>query len=169
MIGSDKAIAYINDLVQQNKMNEFVLCGGQDGLNFWKYIMAKKNIDGLYFIPIFSIKFLFRTCSYLVNKNTARYILKKQQQNFEVADAWHEIFKNSNISFAYLNLFNHPEDLSNSHIENERAIFYMDENNFFKRIYKQGIFWKIYNRIRNDLSKWVLILKGYKQIHKDKP
>ena len=115
------------------------------------------------------MKFLFRTCSYIVNKKTARYIIKKQKKKLEIADAWYEIFEKSNISLSYLNLLNHPEDLSNSHIENERADFYMNEKNFFKRIYKQGVFWKIYNRIRNDISRWVLILKGYKQIHKDKP
>lgn len=168
VIGCDKDITHINSLVMSNKINDFVLCGGQNGLNFWKYIMAKKNTDNLYFLPIFSMRFLFRTCSYIVNKKTARYIIKKQKKNLEIADAWYEIFKNSNISLSYLNLFNHPEDLSNSHIENERADFYMNEKNFFKRIYKQGIFWKIYNRIKNDFSKWVLILKGYKQIHKDK-
>lgn len=169
VIGNDKDITYINSLVKNSKINDFVLCGGQDGLNFWKYIMAKKNIDNLYFLPIFSMKFLFRTCSYIVNKKTARYIIKKQKKKLEIADAWYEIFEKSNISLSYLNLLNHPEDLSNSHIENERADFYMNEKNFFKRIYKQGVFWKIYNRIRNDISRWVLILKGYKQIHKDKP
>ena len=169
VIGCDKDITYIMSLVTNNKINDFVLCGGQDGLNFLKYIMAKKNIDNLYFLPIFSMKFLFRTCSYIVNKKTARYIIKKQKKKLEIADAWYEIFKKSNISLSYLNLLNHPEDLSNSHIENERSRFYMVEKNFFKRIYKQGLFWKIYNRLRNDIYRWILILKGYKQIHKDKP
>ena len=168
VIGNDENISYIESLIEQLNPNGLILCGGQEGLNFWKYILGKNILENFYKIPVFSIKFLFRTCSYVVDKKTAKYILKRQQQNFEVADAWYTIFKDSNIPFLYLDLFKHPEDLSNSHIENERANFYMEEMNFFKRIYKQGVFWKIYNRIRNDLFRWVLILKGHKQIHKQR-
>lgn len=168
VIGNDEYISYLENLIKNFNPSGLILCGGQDGFNFWKYILGKVFFENIYKVPVFSIKFIFRTCSYVVDKNTARYILERQQQNFEVADAWYTIFKNSNIPFLYLDLFKHPEDLSNSHIENERALFYMNEKNFFKRIYKQGVFWKIYNRIRNDISRWVLILKGYKQIHKDK-
>ena len=81
IIGSDEDIEYILGLIEKNKLNDFVLCGGQDGLNYWKYIMAKKNYDDLYVLPIFSIKLLFRTCSYIVIRITARYILQKQNNN----------------------------------------------------------------------------------------
>lgn len=167
VIGDDKDLNFIIGLVYKNGINGVLALRSQKGFGYEKYIMAKHHND-FYRLPSFSVRFIYGTCAYIVNRYSARIILESHRINFEIADIWSNII-NKNIDFYYLDLFIHPEDLTTSHIESERAIFYTKEKNFFKRIYKQGLFWKIYNRLRNDIYRWILILKGYKQIHKDKP
>ncbi|ENX56510.1 MULTISPECIES: glycosyltransferase family 25 protein [Acinetobacter] len=165
--GCDEDIRKLNSMIENSFINEFMLCGGQDGLYFEKYIIGKELESNIFYIPKFSMKFLFRTCCYIVNRKLAKFILDKHKHGFEVADAWYNLFKDYNVDFLYSALLQHPKDLKNSHIEMERKVFYLKEKNFFKRIYKQGVFWKVYNRIRNDIYRWSLLLKGYKQIHKE--
>lgn len=167
VIGTDQDIFNLENLINGRQLQGVICLRDQSDFGFSKYIYGKKN-KKVHELSRFSIKFIYGTCSYALDRNAARHLLKRQKQKIEVADAWYAIFRNSDIPFLYLNLFKHPEDLSNSHIENERIIFHINENNFFKRIYKEGVFWKISNRVRNDMNRWILILKGYKQIHRQK-
>lgn len=167
IIGEDESINFIENILIKNKLDGVVLCGGQIPLQIEKYKLYKHIKESIFIVPNFSKKFFFGTCCYVINKKIADFIINYQLNNFTKADCWNEILGDS-IKLYYMDVLQHPFEMNNSHIENERALFYMNENNFFKRIYKQGIFWKIYNRIRNDIWRWVLIFKGYKQIHKDK-
>ncbi|MDY6459282.1 glycosyltransferase family 25 protein [Acinetobacter faecalis] len=147
------------------KSKGIYLLRDQNGFGFEKYIFGKK-ISDYYKIPKLSINFMFGSCAYIIDRESAKMILDYHSKDIQLTDAWLKIIESTKINFYYSPVFIHPEDLSVSHIENERAHFYTNEKNFFKRVYKQGIFWKLANRIRNDLCSWMLILKGYKRIHK---
>ncbi|MDH0970465.1 glycosyltransferase family 25 protein [Acinetobacter johnsonii] len=162
ILGEDKDIDYLKSLMKKIDFSGVLLCGGQDGLNYWKYVLAKKDIDEVYHISKFSIKFLSRTCCYVVSRDFAEYLLKFHEKNLSLADDWYKILRKTSYSFLYLDILSHPIDLSNSHIESERSKFY--EKSSFKRILEQGIFWKVYNRIRNDTVAFLLMLLGFKKI-----
>lgn len=164
VVGCDQDIILLENLVSILPENTLMLCGGQEGLSFDRYILGKEIGNNIFSIPRFSTKFLSRTCCYIVDKKTAEKILMSHDGNLKVADHWYDIFKDNNINFLFLNLFKHPIDLKNSHIECEREYFY--ENIFWKRVFKQGFFWKIFNRLRNDIYLLVLFFMGYKRVKK---
>jgi len=168
VIGGDEDIEKIYKLILENNLDGVLLLRDQNKFGFEKYIIGKEH-KSYYKLPFFSTRFVYGTCAYIVNRKSAQLILNYHQQSFDIADIWSNIVKEKFLDFYYFPILIHPEDCTHSHIENERAIFYINEKNLFKRIYKQGIFLKIYNRIRNDIYRWILMLKGYKQIHKDKP
>ncbi len=167
IIGKDEAINFIENTLIKHKLDGIVLCGGQIPLHIEKYKLYKNIRESIFIVPNFSKKFFFGTCCYVINKHIAKFIIHYQLNNFTKADCWNELLGVS-INLYYMDILKHPFEMNNSHIENERTNFYIDEPNFLKRVYKQGVFWKVYNRIRNDIYRWVLILKGYKQIHQDK-
>lgn len=172
VIGCDMDIS--NALSILSKVKNFdglFLLGGQEGIYYEKYILGKKlsqeNIpQDIYAIPEFSSKFLFRTCCYIVSRNFAKHILNFHSKNFNVADAWSAILRNTQFSFYYCSVFKHPLELTESHIERERSK--PNEPNFLKRIIKQGIFWKIKNRLNNDFIRLSLKILGYKQVFMDR-
>lgn len=172
VIGSDADITEtLKILSEEKKFNGLFLLGGQEGIQYEKYILGKKlnqkNIPReIYEIPKFSSKFLFRTCCYIVSREFAEHILNFHRENFNVADAWFEILNNTEFYFYYSSIFKHPLDLSNSHIEKERSKD--NEPNFFKRVIRQGVFWKIKNRLKNDFQRSYLIFLGYENIFKDR-
>lgn len=172
VIGSDTDITETLKIIsRENKFNGLFLLGGQEGIHYEKYILGKKlnqnNMrQNIYEIPEFSSKFLFRTCSYIVSRKLAEHILDFHKENFNIADAWFEILNNTEFSLYYTNIFKHPLDLSESHIENERSKY--NEPNFLKRVIRQGIFWKIKNRLKNDFHRIQLIFLGYENVFKDR-
>jgi len=167
IFGIDESIQFIEKIIIENKLDGVVLCGGQIPLQIEKYKLYKHIRESIFIVPKFSKKFFFGTCCYIVNKQVAKSIIEYQLNNFTKADCWDEIL-GTHIDLYYIDVLQHPFEMNKSHIEKERTILYINEPNFFKRIYKQGVFWKIYNRIRNDVFRWVLILKGHKQIHKQR-
>jgi len=168
VIGTDADICKIENEFSNKSLNGVVLCGGQIACDAEKYRLYKNIDDEIFIIAEFSKKFFYGTCCYLVNRWIAKTIIAFQKNSITKADCWNEIL-GRDINLYYVNILQHPVFMGNSHIESERSFFYTKEKRFFKRIYKQGLFWKIHNRLRNDIYRWVLILKGYKQIHKDKP
>lgn len=167
IVGDDKSIEFIKNIIIKNKLNGVILCGGQIPLNVEKYKLCKHIKESLFIIPEFSKKFFFGTCCYVINRKTAEIIIAYQLRRITKADCWGDILKN-HVNLYYIDILKHPCNIGDSHIEKERSEFYIFEPSFLKRIYKQGILWKISNRIRNDIYRWILILKGYRQIHKDK-
>lgn len=164
--GQDKDIEKLTVFFSNTNLRGVFLLRDQNNFGYEKYIFGKKRSD-FYEIPKFSIKFMFGACSYIVDRESARAILSHHDLNFEIADLWYKILDNSKTNFYYSPIFIHPKDLSDSNIEDERANFYINEKNFFKRVYKQGVFWKISNRINNDFCSFILFFKGYKHIHRD--
>lgn len=161
--GGDEDILKVEEITKILPENSIVILGGQQGLGFNKYIYGKTYINkNLYKISNFSMKFISRSCCYLVDKKSAATIVEKLENNLEIIDHWHKIFRQSNVKFYYYPLFEHPIELSSSNIEQERAVFYIDS--FWKRIKRDGVFKKIFNRIFNDIGVIYSIFKGYKKI-----
>lgn len=167
IIGEDESIKIIKSIILKNRIDGVVLCGGQIPLNVEKYKLCKCINESLFIIPEFSKKFFFGTCCYVINRKVAKVIIDYQSKKITKADCWDEILGKF-INLYYVDMLQHPYNINNSHIEKERSELYIFEPNFLKRVYKQGIFLKIFNRIRNDLYRWFLLLKGYRQIHKGK-
>lgn len=165
VIGSDQDIILLENIVDTLPKNSLVLCGGQEGLNFDKYILGKKFKNNIFIVPKFSTKFLSRTCCYVVDQEAANNIIISHEVDLKVADHWYVIFRRSNINFLFFNLLKHPFDLHGSHIECEREYFY--DKSFWKRVFQQGLLWKIFNRLRNDVLLICLLLVGYKRVRRE--
>lgn len=100
------------------------ILGGQDGLlceeRFILSPFSIKNTE-LRKVILWTERWLFRTCCYLINKKTAESILKLLDTKSFIIDDWRFISKNSNVtSIYYSKIFSHPLDLSDSLIEKER-------------------------------------------------
>ncbi|EPR5449800.1 glycosyltransferase family 25 protein [Yersinia enterocolitica] len=127
-------IKFDNNLVSfLEKINKMTLSdeviihlGGQDGLSSYNRLFFKKNefinnfkIDT---VRSFCLRWLYRTCGYIVNRNAAKKLLQVHNTNTFVADDWSYIRKKTNIKNIYfINLVTHPIDLSSSSIEAERT------------------------------------------------
>lgn len=165
VIGNDNNIMQIENIIQSEKPNGLVLFGGQEGLpnDYWKYILAKKT-NSLYLISAFSKQFLIRAHCYLINRDTAKKLIESHMQEFHVADHWGELLKE--INMYYIDLIKHPEDLSNSNIEQERYSVYSIQHELFKKNYIKGFFIKALNRFFNELKRILFIMIGYERIRK---
>lgn len=165
IIGSDETIDKLEYFFKQYKFEGVCICSSQDMHGKQKYILAKPiNNSSVYCISTFSIEFFYQTSAYLISREAAKLIISKQENFMHYADAWSFFMESSNLYFLYTKQFEHPVDVAlDSNIESERSVFRLDEN-FFKRILEQGIFWKVYNRIRNDTVAFFLMLLGFKKI-----
>lgn len=105
--------------------NGVLILGGQEGLKSQHLIFkikSKKYFNHpFYLIPSFFHKWVYRTCGYAINKESAKKILDLKTKKNIVADDWSYIFKKTSLDKMYFtHLVVHPEDLSDSSIHNER-------------------------------------------------
>jgi glycosyl transferase family 25 len=165
ILGEDETIDKLECFFKQYKFEGVCICSSQDMHGKQKYILAKPvNNSNVYCISAFSIEFFYQTSAYLISREAAKLIIWKQEHFMHYADAWSFFMESSNLEFLYTKEFKHPVDVAlDSNIESERSVFRLDEN-FFKRVLEQGVFWKVYNRIRNDIISFILILLGFKRI-----
>lgn len=118
-------VNYLNKINSIKSNNEYVIhLGGQDGLSTKRRIIFKK--DNMYdllkakTVFSFTLRWLYRTCGYLINRSAAKELMKVHQFSF-VADDWCFVKNKSKIDkIYYVDLIKHPIDLSNSSIEHER-------------------------------------------------
>ncbi|MGI9915860.1 glycosyltransferase family 25 protein [Vibrio owensii] len=105
----------------KNSCDVFIL-GGQDGLkSFNRVVLTGSGIYKSVFKP--TIRFVYRTCSYMVNRKTAKEILSIMNETPFFADDWCLLLKKTNIQgLKFARWFSHPLDISNSTIESERKI-----------------------------------------------
>ncbi|MFB2649031.1 glycosyltransferase family 25 protein [Shewanella mangrovisoli] len=101
------------------------ILGGQEGLKSRRliYKAAYQEYNGVLFYSVPSIchRWVYRTCGYIINKNSAKKVLQLKSNLNIVADDWSFIFKRAPLENMYLtNLVVHPESLSDSSIEQER-------------------------------------------------
>ncbi|MBD1558467.1 glycosyltransferase family 25 protein [Vibrio sp. S9_S30] len=100
------------------------ILGGQDGLSCEeRFVLSPFQIESTQFkkIILWTERWVFRTCCYLINRKVALSILKLLESKSFIIDDWRFIAKNSNVKGIYYSkIFSHPLDLSCSLIEKER-------------------------------------------------
>jgi glycosyl transferase family 25 len=99
--------------------------GGQEGIAQANRVLRLKK-DGpeklamkRVFMP--TVRWLYRTCGYLINRKAAEALIRAHNEHSFVADDWSFVLKKSGINgISYYDAVIHPLDLSNSTIEAER-------------------------------------------------
>ncbi|NWK72818.1 glycosyltransferase family 25 protein [Acinetobacter sp. SwsAc6] len=165
VVGSDSDILLLENIFSNIDLQGIFILRDQSNFGFEKYIFGRK-LKFFYEIPEFSVKFIFGACSYVVDRETAKALVDYHSKTLDIADLWYKINKKINKKIYYYPLFIHPEDLSDSNIEEERSKFFNNKI-FVKRLLDQRIFGKVFNRFRNDFYRFFLVFNGYRQIHKD--
>lgn len=97
-----------------------VVLGGQQGMKNAKYLSGHLQDDNFWEIPAQSLPFLTRACCYALNRKSAKKLLESQNSCLRRSDIW-EYYSGLGIKFFYSNIFKHPIDLKNSHLEAERG------------------------------------------------
>ncbi|MBE0472208.1 MAG: glycosyltransferase family 25 protein [Methyloprofundus sp.] len=124
ILGSDKDIENIFNLISSLDQYALLICGGQEGTRSTRYVVGKEiNNDGLWKISSFSYPYILRTCCYVVTRASAEQILNRQKEMLVLADDWSYFFKDTISHIFYSGHLSHPVDLSNSHIEIDRKNF----------------------------------------------
>jgi len=122
VLGDDASLRRIDDIARGLAENSLLICGGQDGLKKRKYLLGKSALDrDVFRLTLFSHKYVFRACCYVVTQTTAKIILQKHSREVVLADNWGYFFPEKEVSIYFSNLLKHPVDLSDSHIEKDRA------------------------------------------------
>ena len=97
--------------------------GGQEGLpGRWKIHgtkVAAQNVD-VWRLALPSLRWLWRTCGYIVNRDMAKLVIASQEADLTLADSWTAFTREVTPNVYYTNLVNHPLDLAQSVIETER-------------------------------------------------
>lgn len=164
VIGEDKDIEKIFNISQKLDQHSLFICGAQDGLSSRKYQFGKRSSldDNLYEVCKFSYQHVFRTCCYIITKQSAKEILDYHKKCLTLADKWDEFFKDSDTKIYYSNILAHPEDLANSHIEADREKF--KNKTFLEKIFSFSIFNRICTKLYNEIYSKLLKLIGFKNI-----
>lgn len=154
VLGTPLSIRSVKSIAD-NPENEhiFLFCGGLEGMRNRRFVYGKYDeTRKCSKVSIFSVQFLYRTCSYLISRSAAEHILARQFEHFSRADDWSFLLRGYANVF-YNGDFSHPEDLSNSHIENQRKKL---KKSFFKQVFSDGIL----RTLNKNLSKAVLLCFG---------
>ena len=106
-----KLCSYIQDEAS------IVHCGGMEGMKFDKYFKIRRLITASG-ITKFEAKVLYRACSYLVTRESAR-ILNEYLSEMPpvVADNWFDLKRTTGVTIKIENFFKHPLGLDDSSIE----------------------------------------------------
>ena len=118
VIGDDKLLEQAALLRHIIPTNALLILGCQDGLTVrWLYGKLIKN--STYKIFKFFSRYLYRSCAYLVSKESAKFILNKHNKNTSLADDFSYLI-HQNLYFS--NVFAHPIERKSSNIESERLM-----------------------------------------------
>lgn len=161
IIGCDSDIDIAMQAISTLKQSDFLLLGGQQGLAKRFQLGKKDTSNGLMRVSGFSKKFVARTCCYVVSRVTAQHILDYQSKQLSLADKWDVFFKNTDVNFYFKDVFEHPLDLKNSHIEAERRSL---DKSFLRKLFSVEGPIKIYNKIYFNIMAIVLKVIGFKEL-----
>jgi GR25 family glycosyltransferase involved in LPS biosynthesis len=152
--------AILNNVIPDNVL--FML-GGQDGLwtkDFIVFSKRKKIILGDHVLKktLDSAPYIYRTCSYVINKKIANKLIELFSAQFFVADEW-MYFSEKKIfnDIYYIDLIRHPIDLSASHIETDRI----------ERDKKTTVRISLFSKVKGFFRLWTLkmfILKWFRHL-----
>lgn len=161
IIGCDSDIDIAMQAISTLRQSDFLLLGGQQGLNKRLQLGKKDTSNGLMRVSGFSKKFVTRACCYVVSRATAQHILDCQNKQFNLADKWDVFFKNTDVNIYFKDVFEHPLDLKNSHIEAERRSL---DKSFVRKLFSVEGPIKIYNKIYFNIMAIVLKVIGFKEL-----
>lgn len=163
IIGNDQSLKKISRLAETLTQNSLLICGGQEGLISRRYQLGKLALNGnAYRLARFSYQHILRTCCYVVTRKTAKIILDESKRNITLADSWDRHFKGKPVDIYFSNQLSHPEDLSDSHIEKDRALF--KKNNFLDKVMSFGLFERIFRKLKNEIIVIFFRLNGYTRL-----
>lgn len=118
---------FINKITKTEVGRPMVIhLGGQEGILCRKRVLKKVDQEfkklGLYKVNKYTLRWLYRTCGYILNIEAAKELHELHRSFSFVADDWGFILKNTNIKVVnFFDCVTHPTDLSDSSIESERA------------------------------------------------
>ncbi|GAA3569146.1 glycosyltransferase family 25 protein [Marinobacter xestospongiae] len=163
IIGTDEDLNATLALLPELPENGVLICGGQEGMPARKFLFGKATeTPGLFRLARYSHAYVFRTCCYAVTRSSARRILDAHAEHLKLADAWGSFFRHTNIDIYFANLLAHPEDLDNSHLEQERTLFHTAGS-----ARKPSVLSWLAHRLQRLKRKWGALmcrLKGYQQL-----
>jgi len=140
ILGNDSDIKKAVEFTITLPHTGIALLGGLQGLKNKKYIYGKLSKDtencSAYKIHNACKVFLARTCCYLITRDAAQKIIKKQECKLVRADQWDTLLKDIKEIY-YLDLFSHPTNLACSHIEKDRKKM---QRTFFDRFFSDGLY-----------------------------
>lgn len=116
----------INDI--NKKKPDLYIIGGQEGINFTNFFVGKKtkSYASLDLYKSFNSEdYVTRACSYILNRDVAKNLIKINKQLIYVADDWKSFKRLGAFQDLYLtkpSIFCHPLSLENSHLEQSRKI-----------------------------------------------
>ena len=124
---NEELISFLHKINSITSSSDDILIhlGGQDGLKSQNRLFFKENLIlndiKINIVRPFCLRWLYRTCGYVINRRAAEKLLKTHNNYTFVADDWGYICKKSKIKNIFFNnLVIHPIDLSTSSIEAER-------------------------------------------------
>jgi glycosyl transferase family 25 len=154
LIGNDsdfeRSFSLVNQLENLNTGGLLIL-GGQQGLKNSAYLSGKRINEYLWYIPHYCKFFITRACCYAISRDLATKIHSRQTNNLSRSDQWDKLCKKNEKIF-YANLFVHPKDLNESHIETER------KKHWTQNLINDGITKTI---ARNIIKIYVLFLRRF--------
>lgn len=159
VMGSDKELEEVLSCADSLDNDSLLLCGAQDGVDR-RYQLGKLNKNkNLYEVHAFSHEFMLRTCCYVVTRTSAKNIINHHHNNLTLADKWDVFFKHNNTRMFYVEILKHPIDLTNSHIEADRAQY--KEKSLLRRLLTKDIIEKIFFKIKNEIYRVMIMFNGY--------
>lgn len=163
VIGIDQDIDKINMISSILPKNSILITGGLDGLKSFKnlYGICINEELKIYKIPKLYYRYLARTCCYLVSDTVAQQIIKKQMQLLDRADSWEYLLDQCDHVY-YSPILQHPIDLTNSHIEQERKI--NKGESILNIILREGILLSCYSFLRKKLTSLWAMIQRYKKL-----
>ncbi|MDM2796625.1 MULTISPECIES: glycosyltransferase family 25 protein [Citrobacter] len=122
VIPDENAEVLLDDIASFKSRCVYIL-GGQNGLSSFRRVVLGCHINNTQTrsVLLLTYRWLYRTCCYCIDKETAKEILQLMNNSTFFCDDWRYILKNISVkSVAYGGYFIHPLDLNSSSIEAER-------------------------------------------------
>ena len=164
VVGTDSDIEAIRSISHRLHEDCLLLCGGQEGLRTKKYQYGERtDIAGVYQVCKFSYRYMFGTFCYVVTRRSAQAIIDHQDANLSQADKWDEFFQGTNISIYYANILSHPEELGQSHIEKDRAVF--KKTGLRQEVFTLDVFENVYLSLRRNYHLSICKLRRCRLLH----
>ena len=164
ILGDDSDIQRALSIGSSLSQHDLLICGGQEGLKSRKHQFGKRHADNeFYTLAPFSYRYTFRSCCFIIGRPAAERIVNMQKKSLRIADDWDAFFRESSFRIHLINLLSHPEDLSGSLIETERA-----SANMLGEEKARSLAERIRNRRFRAMRKIrvaLLLLRGYRPVH----